>query len=279
MKAVDLEKHGYSNSARYEIKFALLPAIIIIPILIITLDPKDEKGAEDLGGIFILMYGGILLTLWALTLRQVDNRVANEQPKEIQSLRQIRLSSLLIITPLILVGCYSSLVDWPEEPVVSWPSADWDIVDNSNGTYSIFLLNISEEKNLLYYSIELYDTNEESYYESQIHIEKRWNENIIGIESNLTWDLKNPDGDSDLSARAYDVEHETSTCNGTQEENGTFPIVFYDLDLDNNMTVGDWFLIRGNEYDERYQLGSSWVIKIKYRPYDTSVGVDVIIPD
>ncbi len=184
---------------------------------------------------------------------------------------------VVAIVALILIGVVlaavlyvwaSSFDDGSEE----WaPIATLYAEKNSDGAYDIQVVKVSAKKDIESFKFFLKTDSGMTHIYGEIALQNISGE-VQGVESEESWDVKYPEGDADLAARAYDVEHENNTCDQDDTTDGLFPVVFYDNDRDGKLSAGDLFVVRGADYSDDYEAETGWMFEVQYDLTNDIVG-------
>jgi len=178
----------------------------------------------------------------------------------------IFILSMLCVELVFFSGIYRI-----DDGEISALIATFDEKRNPDDTYSIIIVNISQARKLESFNFYLKDENDTTQKYGEIALQNI-SGRVQGIESEDTWDVKYPEGDADLAARAYDVEHESDTCDQDRETKGRFPVIFHDHDHNEKLSVGDEFIIRGVDYSDVYEAESGWEFLILHIPTGDFIG-------
>lgn len=129
------------------------------------------------------------------------------------------------------------------------------------------------------FAINLVNDTGDIYYQQNVQLVNQSGD-IIGLESEETWSEKNPSGNDDLAARAYDIENEADTCSEDNQTKGIFPVVFYDNDHDDEFTAGDEFIIRSSGYNSsKYLASAGWSFELVFKSIDHVVNTILLKDD
>ena len=278
-----IERKGCRYLSKLLLLWATLTLLWLIPVMGFALDPKVREMPSLL---FILVFPFIIvsivnitqvkLTPWKLLIADgVIEKIPRDNNHAIGLQRPritMRFGGILGIILLLNTGCVA-LVDWPEEPYcygyTPTGALSSDVLDN--GTYSVTVIVMMPLTPTTLITYHLIDENGKQRYSGDVGIQFR-SGSAVGID--VGWPQRNPNGSHDLAARAYDVEHETDTCNADKETGCLFPVAFFDNDFNSKISPGDKFIIRGSQYDSQYEINDNWKFRIKFRPHDRIIGYD-----
>ncbi len=146
---------------------------------------------------------------------------------------------------------------------------------SSDGTWRIEVIKVEVNLALNKFRFDLQDESNITQDQGEIAIQN--NSGLVdGIESESSWGQKNPGmEDNETGRRAHDVEHETDTCKADNETEDLFPAFFYDNDIDDELSAGDLFIVRGSAYDANYTAEAGWKLVLRY--YTGGVSGEVVL--
>ncbi len=282
-----LERNRLSSYATVPIFWSIINASWVLPLVVYAMSLNYDYTIPTIAVVVFFFFNLLIVIFGAFhqgkqhkyfqMIKNDPTQNLNFTSSEVKLTEKSNFSigiGVLLLSVIIISAGYVYQADWPQEEIET-PYVLFYTYPEKHYGYTLLTAKVSQKYSLDNFRFFLLDSDENTNATDIIAIHNTSGV-IGGVESNRSWGVKNPNGTPDLATRAYDVEYETNTCEGDDEENGTFPVVFYDNDRDDRLSPGDQILVRNKELDNKYGAEDRWRFRLKFIPTNSIVSPDFV---